>query len=153
MNEPSQQEPSVAPTSASSPAYDQWVKSLKGIAMVGRFWRFDLGDKAIEGEKWWPHESSDALSKLGIHPRTLVNIMRVAERVSLRREELTWTHHVLVAGLDLETQESYLSRAVEEEWSVGAMREQLRAGGLLPRPEPKMGKCPGCGHEAERSKF
>lgn len=132
---------SSPPRPAQAPAgYESWVKDIKGIAMIGRLWQFDLGDKALEGERLWPHESSDALSKLGIHPGTLVNIMRVAERVpsSLRRGELRWSQHVLVAGLDRETIESVLDRAVTEEWGVGQTRDFLRAEGHLPAPKPRV---------------
>lgn len=125
---------------AASASYESWVKDIQSIAMVGRLWQFDLGDRALEGERLWPHESTQVLSSLGIHPGTLVNIMRVAERVpsSLRRGELRWSQHVLVAGLDRETIEGVLDRAVAEEWGVSQTRDFLRAEGHLPEPKPRV---------------
>jgi hypothetical protein len=46
---------------------------------------------------------------------------------SRRRDDLTWSHHVAVAGLPERDQETWLDRAAAESLSVADLRTELRA--------------------------
>jgi hypothetical protein len=51
--------------------------------------------------------------------------------LSLRRDNLTWSHHALLASLDAEAQDYWLDRAVGDRLSVADLRVELRAARLV----------------------
>ena len=81
--------------------------------------------------------------------------------LSLRNDQLTWSHHVLLAPLDADAQREWLKRANEERLSVADLRLELRA---LRKGERKSSRgesvaedrgdavvCPHCGHSLQSS--
>jgi hypothetical protein len=60
------------------------------------------------------------------------NTLRMAAAVArqfepdMRINGLTWWHHLAVLGLDSENRERLLTRSAEEEWSVNALRAEVR---------------------------
>jgi len=101
-------------------------------------------------------------------PHTLDQWKWVSKAVSLsrRREALSWSHHVEVAGLSPDEQERWLAMAESEKWGTRDLRHAL-----LPAPDPastmakeegrssKVGQteglqetivCPACGHSWKR---
>jgi hypothetical protein len=58
-----------------------------------------------------------------------MNMVYVATRfeVSRRRENLSWSHHAELAPLDVEEQEGWLDRAIEQRLTVSGLRRELLA--------------------------
>ena len=70
-----------------------------------------------------------AAKATGYDPKSLRNYRYVASRVSvsLRKDNLTFGHHALVASLDADSQSYWLDRAVHDRLSVEDLRSELRA--------------------------
>jgi hypothetical protein len=92
----------------------------------------------------------------------LRNMRYVASRfeLSLRRDNLSWSHHALLAALDSEEQRQWLERAVSDRLSVDDLRVELRSArkgryaAVSLDEEASSGSedapllvCPECGHE------
>jgi hypothetical protein len=92
-------------------------------------------------------------------PKSLRNMRYVASRfdVSLRREDLTWSHHALLAGFEPAMQKHWLDRASHDRLSVEDLRIELRAAERSGRSSTKERSsptarehrsvimCPNCG--------
>jgi hypothetical protein len=111
---------------------------------------WDIGDWLLEGEETvLKHEKRptirDFASQLtGYSRHTLTMAASVSRRVSPARriEALSWWHHLVVANLGGDQQSEWLTRAVEYEWTVPRLRQELRASmpGIGPeRPSPRKG--------------
>jgi hypothetical protein len=92
-------------------------------------------------------------------PKTLRNIRWVAASIepARRRGQLSYSHHELIAGLEVGEQEHWLERAEADRLTVEDLRFELRAaerGGYNPRrpgSDPDAAGaavvCPKCGDE------
>jgi hypothetical protein len=52
--------------------------------------------------------------------------------ISLRKEILTYKHHEVVAPLPPPEQEAWLTKAIEEDWSVHELRAAIKAAKPFP---------------------
>jgi hypothetical protein len=98
--------------------------------------RFAIGDYLILVEQLFPEEFSQLSESLGVSEEGRREFMRVSERVprSTRRKTLSWSHHRAVASLDPPQQKAWLKRAVDEDLSHHALREELRSEGAASSP-------------------
>jgi hypothetical protein len=133
-------------------------RRLGGISRCNQWW---LGDWVRYGSEQWGERYTQAAKITGYDPRSLANMASVsgAFDLSRRRDDLTWSHHVAVAGLPTSSQEAWLDKAAAENLSVADLRTELRAahkqgarsGGVSEdRVAPGGGPaiiCPRCGHE------
>ncbi len=89
-----------------------------------------IGDYILIGEQLFKERSYQAISEIGVSESGLREYVRVAERVprSIRRPELSWSHHRAVAALPPPEQKTWLSRAADERMSHHALRDALRNG-------------------------
>lgn len=101
-------------------------------AQLQRQWR--AGDTANQweeelGEDFWNLYANE----FGYTYPSLRNVMRVCERIppERRNPKASFALHNVMAPFDFETQEAWLERAHEEEWTVKRLREELVAEGLL----------------------
>jgi hypothetical protein len=112
---------------------DLTIESFEAIArFLGRlhdgtkFWTADL---LLEAEHRFGEAAYQIAAATGRSERTLGNWVWVASKVprSRRREELSFTHHTIVAPLDLQAQQRWLERAVEERLSSRELRDAISA--------------------------
>jgi hypothetical protein len=94
----------------------------------------------------------------GYDVASLRNMAWVASQFdpSLRSDDLSWSHHVLLAPLEPEQQQGWLERARKERLSVADLRLELRAARSAQRKSAEStrvdldpesdGVCPHCGH-------
>jgi ssDNA-binding Zn-finger/Zn-ribbon topoisomerase 1 len=101
-----------------------------------------VGDWLRFGAAKWGEKYALAAKITGHDTHSLENMVYVASHVdiSLRRENLSWSHHFLVAALDPEQQEYWLDRALECNFTVNDLRIELKAA---QRAESK-GDAPAC---------
>src|ERR1044072_3326935 len=99
---------------------------LGGISRCNQWW---LGDWVRYGTEKWGEKYTRAAKITGYDPRSLANMASISAAFdsSRRRDDLTWSHHVTVAGLPEEEQERWLDRAAAENLSVADLRTELRA--------------------------
>lgn len=88
-----------------------------------------IGDWLLYGTAKWGERYVEAAKITGYDSKTLRNIRYVSScfDLSLRRDNLTWSHHALLAGLEPGEQRRWLDRATADRLTVGDLRIELRA--------------------------
>jgi hypothetical protein len=103
------------------------IARFLGIVHDGsKFW---IADLLLEAEARFGEAAYQVAAATGRSERTLQNWVWVASRVprSRRREELTFSHHVVVAPLEYPEQKRWLQRAVDERLSSHVLRDAIAA--------------------------
>jgi hypothetical protein len=121
---------------------DAWAQLGAKIGTFDKAFRWHLGD-------WWhfgAHSYGARKAKVqaqGAFPfefATLMNLGWVAGKVetSLRREALSWSHHVLIAPYEPAEQEKWLKKSVRFKWPVKRLRQELYEAALQRTAEQKI---------------
>lgn len=138
--------------------HSDWLATGRRLGAIGRCSQWWIGDWVRYGTARWGEKYAEAARVTGYDIASLRNMAWVASRfdLSLRNDKLTWSHHVLLAPLDVRDQRRWLQRASEERLSVADLRLELRAlregvtkvSRSVPEDadggEPAV--CPHCGH-------
>lgn len=138
--------------------HSDWLATGRRLGAIGRCSQWWVGDWVRYGTARWGEKYAEAARVTGYDVASLRNMAWVASRfdLSLRNDKLTWSHHVLLAPLELQEQRHWLQRAGEERLSVADLRLELRGlRGGESKPSPSQGPreepagvdvCPHCGH-------
>jgi hypothetical protein len=144
-------------------SYPEWVAVGRRIGSIGRASNWWVGDWLRYGTQRWGQKYTQAARMTGYDVHTLRNMAYVASRfgLSLRRDNLTWSHHALLAAMEPEVQCYWLDRATDERLSVADLRIELRSlrrgshqsqdslGGSATKSATPLGVvCPNCGYRA-----
>jgi hypothetical protein len=107
----------------------EWAVAGRRIGAVGRCIQWLLGDWIAYGNARFGERYARAGKITGYDTQTLMNMVYVASRfpVSRRRENLSWSHHETLAGLEPEEQDRWLDQAGRHRWSVADLRMMVRA--------------------------
>jgi hypothetical protein len=147
--------------------YPEWVASGRRLGAMARASNWWVGDWVRYGTRRWGEKYLAASRMTGYDVHTLRNMAYVSSRfdLSLRRDDLTWSHHALLAALEPEERVSWLARAVEDRLSVADLRTELRAAtrGTLDAAaetaeapaaaiEESVAVCPHCGKSLAQDK-
>lgn len=102
---------------------DEWEDIGENLGRVDSALQWAIGDWMLYGEATYGEPKANEVAlRLGYAPGTIHNYKSVAKRIpqDLRREDLWYSHHVVVAKLyeRPDRQQKYLRRAAEEKWSV-----------------------------------
>jgi hypothetical protein len=139
----------------------EWLATGRRLGAIGRCSQWWIGDWIRYGTSRWGEKYAEAARVTGYDVASLRNMAWVASQfdLSLRSDKLSWSHHVLLAPLEVEEQRSWLERAHGERLSVADLRVELRArrlaGGKAPDPgdaaedadDAHPVVCPNCGHK------
>lgn len=138
---------------------DEWLSTGRRLGSIGRGSKWWLGDWLCHGSNRWGDRFSEASRATGYDRGTLRSIAWIAARVdaSVRRDKLTWDHHVAVASLQSEQQELWLELAESDGLSADELKRKLRTreeGEARGAPAPNAEEarsgggtaCPHCGH-------
>ncbi len=92
--------------------------------------RFAIGDAILLGEKLYREDCYHAIEQMGLSEDARREYVRVSEKVarSVRRKDLSWSHHRAVAPLPIPEQRRWLKTAAEQHMSHAELREALREG-------------------------
>lgn len=109
--------------------FQTWVTEGRRIGAMARSSPWWLGDWLVYGTAKWGERYSLAARVTSYDVKTLRNIRYVAARVptSLRRDELSWSHHALLAAFETPEQRHWLERACADKLSVEDLRIELRS--------------------------
>jgi hypothetical protein len=144
----------------------EWLATGRRLGAIGRCSQWWIGDWIRYGTDRWGEKYAEAARVTGYDVASLRNMAWVASQFdpSLRSDKLAWSHHVLLAPLDVEEQARWLERAIEERLSVADLRLELKAsrggegkpGGAKALESRSSGDaatnvCPHCGHELSKS--
>jgi len=112
------------------PEFEEWMdygQSLKVLDGTAR--QFAIGDWIIHGFETYEHGRWDAIQQIwGNEAReTLRKYEWVAKQIKsvLRRTDLTFSHHEVIADLQPDKQHHWLEQAAANKWSVATLRQKL----------------------------
>jgi hypothetical protein len=119
----------VAWTHADDMDYPEWIAAGRRLGAIGRGSQWWIGDWLLFGAAKFGERYVEASRVTGYDPKSLRNMRYVASRfpVSLRRDDLEWSHHALLAAFEPEKQKSWLERAAVDRLSVSDLRCELKA--------------------------
>jgi hypothetical protein len=102
----------------------EWLEIVTRMERYGNAYRFCIGDALTFGRRVYGEMYSQAEDETGMDYGRLSNYRYVAERVplSLRNENLSWSHHYAVARLNPIEQAKWLRDAAEGVWTVSLLR-------------------------------
>ncbi len=128
-------------------SYETWAAVGLLLGKVREAIQWAIGDYILIGEQLFKERAYQAISEIGVSEQGLREYVRVAERVprSLRRPELSWSHHRAVAALPPPEQKTWLAKASDERLSHHALRDALRNGAVSDQPTT----CRCCGRALE----
>jgi len=100
-------------------SFEDWAAIGQRLQWISKGIHFWIGDWIKFGERKWGEKYAQALDETPFSLRTLQNDVWVAAAIepSRRREELTFSHHAVVAALPPAEQDRWLDRAEREGWS------------------------------------
>ncbi|HEX2393409.1 MAG TPA: hypothetical protein VHI77_10885 [Solirubrobacterales bacterium] len=107
----------------------QWAATGRRLGAIGRCSQWWIGDWIRYGATRWGERYAQAARITGYDVASLRNMAWVASRyhdLSLRSDKLAWSHHVLLAPLDIPERTVWLRRAVAERLSVADLRIELQ---------------------------
>lgn len=117
---------------------DEWMALLTAARKVKTALQWIISDWAAFGaDRQWGTKYDDIAEQTGYKVETLTDMVYVARSVqfSVRTEKLSFTHHKLVAAYLPEQQAELLAQAIQNKWSVKALRHYLETGSpTLPKP-------------------
>ncbi len=138
----------------------EWAAIGRRFGMIGRCSQWWIGDWIRYGTQKWGEKYVQAARITGYDVASLRNIAWVASQfeLSLRSDNLSWSHHALLAPLEIDEKVYWLKRANAERLSVADLRIELRAArsgekreqSLLGKPagdDLNTTVCPECGHQ------
>jgi N6-adenosine-specific RNA methylase IME4 len=106
---------------------EEWMDVFKALKQVEGCVQFWIGDcLAYRQQKWGMYD--DIAEETGMDKGYLRDIKYVADNVelSLRNDNLSFSHHKEVASLPPEKQELFLNMAVEDKLSVRDLRNEIK---------------------------
>ena len=109
--------------------YREWIVEGRRIGLILRGSPWWIGDWLLYGTQRWGEMYSQAARVTGYDRKSLRNMRYVSSRfeLSLRRDDLTWSHHALLASFEPEEQQRWLEQAATQRLSVEDLRVELRA--------------------------
>lgn len=107
--------------------YEEWLRHGSRLGLAGRSAAWWIGDWVRYGTARYGSKYAAASRVTGYDRQTLMNMVYVASRfeISRRRENLSWSHHAELAALDIEEQEHWLDRSIQDRLTVRDLREEL----------------------------
>lgn len=119
-------------------SYDDWIGYGEVLRQINGAIQWCLGDWLCYGEHKYGDTYTQALDATDYEYQSLANMHYVARHIPFyrRRENLSWSHHSVVASLPDEIQSAMLDTAIENNLSVKDFREVVKqvGNGGLPKP-------------------
>lgn len=110
--------------------FDEWVDLGRNLAAANKTLNWWIGDWWAAGSHRYGERAKVAAEGIfGREFQSLANMASVcrAFETSRRREDLSFSHHVEVAGLEPEKADTLLERAERDNWSVRDLRAEAAA--------------------------
>jgi DNA modification methylase len=102
--------------------YGQALKTLEGTAR-----QFAIGDWIVAGFDTYQHGKWEAVKQVWGDDPSLAKYEYVSKNVKslLRSKDLSWSHHYEIANLTEDKQREWISKAVDNKWSVATLRQKM----------------------------
>ena len=111
--------------------FEEWKRILLKLVAVDDATHWCLGDALAHGQRYDWGEFKLVGDELGIEYARAKDLAYAARHVhlSIRRADLSWSHHRVVAPLGPEEQRRMLAHAVAERFTVRQIKEAVRGPG------------------------
>ena len=111
---------------------EDWSEIGLQIAAIGDSSAWWLGDWLVYGKKKYPDRYKQAISATALDYQTLRNYAWVCRQFPdpRRHPALSFQHHAELASLTPDQQDEWLDKAEALDWSLHALRRQLKAGAV-----------------------
>lgn len=121
--------------------YEQFEALCLLLGKMHEAVRFAIGDAIILGEHLYRERAYQAIESIGLSEKGRLEYVRVAQQVprSVRRKDLSWSHHRAVASMKPREQRQWLKAASDQGMSHHELREAIRDG--APPEESKVCRC------------
>jgi hypothetical protein len=108
--------------------FEDWAAIGQKLQWINKAIHWWIGDWIRFGERKWGEVYTQALEDTPFAYQTLANDVWVASAIesSRRKENLTFSHHAVVAALPPAEQDSWLAKAEAEGWSSRKLWEETR---------------------------
>ena len=132
--------PSITPVSW-EPRRDlglpEWIEHGKRLGIMGRGCSWWIGDWLRYGNAKYGEKYSRAAKVTGYDSKSLRNMVYVASRfeMSRRRDNLSWSHHAVVAALAIAEQDRWLDVSEAEGLSVHCLKLELTSARNVARAQ------------------
>ena len=122
--------------------YDKWASigtKLREMNTASRWW---LGDWVIYGERYLAETYTQALEDTDYDKETVRGFAYVCERFEpeRRRDDVSWSHHRVVAALPPKEADRWLKLAAKNNWTVKELKKEIRKAKAEDVEEPEEGK-------------
>ena len=136
---------------AVAPTFDQAQEITNSLDAMTRNMQWWVGDWLNYCESLFPETWTQLLPDVGRANKSIMNWKYVADRVSKngRYENLSFSHHAVVAKMESERQEHWLQMASEGGWTEKRLRDEIKgeAGDKPPKIQFVPCVCPECDHK------
>lgn len=121
--------------------YEQFEALCAMLGTLHNATKFAIGDAILLGEHLFKELAYQAIEAMGLSEDGRREYVRVAQQVprSIRRQDLSWSHHRAVAPMKPKEQRQWLRTASEERLSHAELREAIRDG--APPGEARVCRC------------
>lgn len=123
-------------------SYEEWEGLGSALGSMNRCSRWWIGDWINYGEHAYGEKYSQALEVTGLAVQTLLNYAWVSGAIppSQRRPDVSWQHHLLVAGkeVDANRRRSLLAKVADEELTTRDLKDILVDEGLVKERVPRV---------------
>lgn len=111
-----------------SPTYEAWAEMGHVFALAHKALPFAIGDWLNFGEDRFGEEASQAVDVSHFSEETLKVYRWVSKQIPMERRfpNLTFKHHMVVAGMPEARQRTWLGKASIGEWSVATLQREIR---------------------------
>jgi hypothetical protein len=119
--------------------YEDWQSRLEVALYAHSQGPWQIGDLLLEGEERFSRFSQALPESIKYSPESLRQYMWCCQKIvpALRRPELSFSHHVLVASMEPELINRWLALSVENNWRIADLKASINAlkSPVVP-PEP-----------------
>lgn len=110
--------------------FELWHRRFAALRMIGPAIPWMIGDSLVYAQnrgKEFEDKAIQAGAELGYKTKSLLNMLAVCSRVPKprRRAELSYSHHATIAYLPNDVGDMLLADAINEDWTVTKLREQV----------------------------
>jgi hypothetical protein len=121
-------------------SFEEWREAGLQLGQIARATQWWIGDWLNYGATTYGEKYVQAIEETGYDIQSLMNMAYVAGQfeISRRRENLSWSHHCDLAGMEPDEQEDLLDRAEQEGLSTRQLRVAAKGNGRAPAKEPPL---------------
>lgn len=122
-------------------SHEEWCRVGPMLQKTGRGAMWWIGDWLNYGERKWGERYKEAIETTGHAYQTLRNAAWVAREfsdLSLRKDKLSWSHHLLLASVPEPRRSALMQQAEAEGWTRNRLKQEINCYGLGETPSEEL---------------